>query len=77
MVFQAGYEPGFHISIFSNTPLPASNNFWTKVQLSTKSDAFSSTNILLSLIIFFNLVYSISKIALPRYSRVSYKKLNG
>ena len=42
---------------FSNTPLPASNNFWTKVQLSTKSDAFLSTNILLSLFIFFNLGY--------------------
>jgi len=38
---------------FSNTPLPASNNFWTNVQLSTKSDAFLSTNILLSLIILF------------------------
>jgi len=37
---------------FSNTPLPASNNFWTQVQLSTKSDAFLSTNILLSLIFF-------------------------
>jgi len=28
-----------HISFLSNTPLLASNNFWTKVQLSTKSDA--------------------------------------
>jgi len=36
---------------------------------------FLSTNILLSPIIFFNLLYSISKIALPRYSRVSYKKI--
>jgi len=26
--------------LFCNTPLPASNNFWKKVQLSTKSDAF-------------------------------------
>jgi len=32
---------------------PASNNFWTEVQLSTKPDAFLSTNILLSLMIFF------------------------
>jgi len=62
---------------FSNAPLPASNNYWTKVQLSTKSDAFLSTIILLSLICFFNLLHGISKIALPRYSRVSYKKLNG
>jgi len=53
-------------------PMPATN-FWTKGQLSTKSDAFLSTNILLSLIIFFNLLYSISKIALPRYGRVSHK----
>jgi len=30
-----------------------SNNFWTKVQLSAKSYAFLSTNILLSLAIFF------------------------
>jgi len=76
-VSQAGYGPGSHTSIISSTPLPASKNFWTKVQLRTKSDAFSSTNILLSLIIFFNLLYSISKISLPRYSRVSYKKVNG
>ena len=65
-----------HTSFFSNTPLPTSNNFWTKVQLSTKSDSFLSTNTLLSLIIFFNLLYSISKIVLPRYSRISYKILN-
>jgi len=38
---------------FSNTPLPTSNNFWTKVQLSTISDAFLSILILLSLILFF------------------------
>jgi len=66
-----------HTSFFSNTSLPASNNFSTKSQFSTKSDAFLSTNILLSLIIFFNILYSISKIALSRYRRVSYKKLNG
>jgi len=60
----------------SNTPLPASNNFKTKVQLRPKLDAFSSTIILLSPTIFFNLPYSIFKIALPRYSRISYKKLN-
>jgi len=41
-----------HSSFLRNKPLPANNNFWTKVQLSTKSDAFLSTNILLSLIIF-------------------------
>jgi len=51
-VFQAGYGPDSHTSTFNNTPLPVSNSFWTKVQLSTKSDAFPSTNILLSLIIF-------------------------
>ena len=51
---QAGYEPGSHTSNFSNAPLPASNNFWTKVQLSTKQDAFLATSILLSLIIFTN-----------------------
>jgi len=39
---------------FGKTPQPASNNFWTKVQLSIKSDAFSSTNIILSLIHFFS-----------------------
>ena len=72
-----GVRTPFPHLVFSNTPLPASNNFWTKIQLSKKSDAFLSANILLSLIIFFNLLYSISKIALPRYSRVSYKKLNG
>jgi len=38
---------------FSNTPLPASKTFWTKVRLSTKSNAFLLTIILLSLIIFF------------------------
>jgi len=30
LVFQAGYGPGSHTPIFSITPLPASNNFWTK-----------------------------------------------
>jgi len=64
-----------HTSFFSNAPLPASNNFWTKVQLTRKS--FVSTNILLSLIIFFNLLYNISKISLPPCSRFSYKELNG
>jgi len=49
-VFQASYGPGSYTSNFSNTTLPASNNFWTKIQLSTKSDVFLSTNILLSLI---------------------------
>jgi len=50
-----GVGTAFPRLFFSNrpTPLPASNIFWTKVQLSTKSDAFLSTNILLSLIIFF------------------------
>jgi len=38
---------------------------------------FFSTHILLSLQNFFNLLHSISKIALSEYSRVSYKKLNG
>jgi len=38
---------------------------------------FLSSHILLSLIIFFNLLHSISKIALPRYSSISYKNLNG
>jgi len=42
---------------------------------SARTRCFLSTSILLSLIIFFNLLYSISKIALPRYSRVSYKKI--
>jgi len=62
---------------FSNAPLPASNNFWTKVQLTRISYAFVSTNILLSLIIFFSLLYNIFNISLPPYSRVSYKNLNG
>jgi len=77
LVSQAGYGPGSHTSIFTSAPLTASKNFWIKVQLSTKSDAFSLTNILLSLILFFNLLHSISKVSLPRCSRVSYKKLNG
>jgi len=47
LVFQGGYGPGTDTSIFSNTTLPASNNFCTKVQLSTKSDVFLSTNLLL------------------------------
>ena len=55
--------------------LPATS-FRQRVQLSPKLDAFSSTIILLSPIIFFNLPYSISKTALPRYSHISYKKLN-
>jgi len=38
---------------FNNTPMPASNNLWTKVQLNTKSNAFLWTNSLLSLISFF------------------------
>jgi len=63
--------------LFSNAPLLASNNFWTKVQLSTKSDVFFLAIILLSLLIFFNLLYGISKTALQRYSLVSYKKLYG
>ena len=64
------WERRSHPSFLAIHPcLPA--EFWTKVQLSTKSDAFLSTNVLLSLIIFFNLLYSISN------SRVSYKKLNG
>jgi len=34
------WERCSHTSFFSNTILPASNSVWTKVQLSTKSDAF-------------------------------------
>jgi len=34
------WERRFRTSFFSNAFLPASNNFWTKVQLSMKSDAF-------------------------------------
>jgi len=45
-------------------------------KFSPKLDAFSSNIILLSPIIFFNLPYWISKIALPRHSHISYKKLN-
>jgi len=75
--FAFGVRMPFPHLFFSNTSLPASKNFWTKIQLSKKSDAFSSANILMSLTIFFSLLYSISKIALPRYSHVSYKKLNG
>jgi len=63
-------KDGYWISISIKPP---SNNFMTKVQLSTKSDAFLSTHILLSLINFVNLLYSTSKMALPRHSRVSYK----
>jgi len=33
---------------------PARNNFWTNVELRTKSDAFLSTHILLSLTMFFS-----------------------
>jgi len=62
---------------FKYTPLPASYNYWTKDQLNTKSDAFLSTIILLSPIFFVNLLYGVSKIALQRYTRVSFKKLNG
>jgi len=51
--FIFGVRTAFHTSFLTIHPLPASNNFWTKVQLSTKSDAFLSTIILLSLIIFF------------------------
>jgi len=50
--FIFGVGTAFH-AFFLATPLPASNNFLTKVQLSTKSDAFLSTNILPSLMIFF------------------------
>ena len=57
-----GVRTPFPHLFFTNTSLPASNNFWTKIQLSKKSDAFLSANILLTLIIFFNLLYSISKI---------------
>ena len=39
--------------------------------------SFFSIYILLSLQNVFNLLYNISKIALPRYSHVSYKKWNG
>ena len=48
-------ERRYPTSCFSNTPLSASNNFWTKVELSTKSDAFLLTNILLSLLAFFSI----------------------
>ena len=46
------WERRSHTSFFIKTPLPASNNFLSKVQLSKKSEAFLSANILLSLIIF-------------------------
>ena len=49
-----GVGTAFPHLFFGNKPLPASNNFWTKVQLSTKSNAFLPTNILLSLIICFS-----------------------
>jgi len=49
--------------------------FLDKSSAQHETRCFLSTNILLSLIIFFNLLYSISKIALPRYSRVSYRKI--
>jgi len=39
---------------------PPSNNFGTKVELSTKSGAFLSIHILLPLINFFNLLHRIS-----------------
>ena len=65
------WERRSRTSFFGKTPLPASNNIWTKVQLSTKPDAVISTIILLSLIFFFNLHYNICN------GRVSCKKLNG
>jgi len=49
---------------FSNTPLPASNNYWTKVQLSTQSDAFLLTIILLSLTFFSRVPLQISRVPL-------------
>jgi len=48
-----GVGTPFSHLFFSNTTSPASNKFWTKVQLSTKSDAFLLANILMSLIILF------------------------
>jgi len=38
--FMFGVGTPFPHLFFSNTFLPASNDFWTKVQLSTKPDAF-------------------------------------
>jgi len=72
-VFQAGCGPGSHTSIFSNTTLPASNNFWTKLQLNTKSDVFLSTNILLSLIKFFQPTYSSLYLKLPYRDIVAFR----
>jgi len=50
--------------------------FFNKSQLSTKSDVFYRPVLCCLKQFFFILLSSISKDALPRYSRVSYKKLN-
>jgi len=44
---------------------------------SARNHTLFLTHILLTLQNFFNQLYSISKIDLPRYGRVSHKKLNG
>jgi len=63
----------------------AKDDYWSDLSEAIFGQTFSSarnqtlfsTHILVSLQKFFNLLYSISKIALSRYSRISYKKLNG
>jgi len=56
---------------------PASNNFWTNVRLSTESDAFSSTHILLSLMKVFQTSVHYFWNCVTWYSGISYKQLNG
>jgi len=78
------WERRSHTSIFSNAYLCLTGTIFGQ-KLSTNQMLFyrpflsTFLSILLSLIIFFNLLCSrpISKIALPRCSRFSYKKLNG
>jgi len=72
-----GVGTAFSHVFFRDTPLPASGNFWAKVQLSTKSDAFLSTNILLSLNLFSTYCTVLRKLRYCDMGRVSYKKLNG
>ena len=70
------WERRSHTSFFSNTSLPASHNFLTNVSSARNEMFFIDRCCAVSNNFFFILLYSISKDALPRYSRVSYKKLN-
>jgi len=70
-----GYAKDNYSTLISTRP--ASNNFRTKFSSARNQMLFYRPYSAASNAFFFNLLYSILKIALSRYSRVSYKKLNG